>query len=216
MDEEKTLTPEERMQQLAVLVAQGLTLADCIRAFATPEENLYVKTGRTLVLGADDLEIDNVTTVSEGTGGAWVLSWLWVSNEEAGMLGHSDLLQEVLEHACVALEDADPATPNLALREAQSGWLEETLVNFWDEIDDIGSTKVTQLPGAITWRCAEAQFSFMASDALWQLLALAKTAGLPDNRAEEAARFVARYGNTLDAALASIPLPEEFGIGRPI
>jgi hypothetical protein len=34
----------------------------------------------------DKLQIDDDATVSVGEGGAWVHAWVWVSNDEAGIM----------------------------------------------------------------------------------------------------------------------------------
>lgn len=71
--------------QLEALKAGGLTFADCTRAFAVPNDDPYVVAARDMILGDDDTEIDDETVTSVGDDGAWVLSWLWVSNSDAGV-----------------------------------------------------------------------------------------------------------------------------------
>lgn len=71
--------------QLEALKADGLTFADCPRAFAAPNDDPYVVKAREMILGDDDTEIDDETVTSVGDNGAWVLSWIWVSNGAAGI-----------------------------------------------------------------------------------------------------------------------------------
>ena len=74
---------------LKMLKTQGLTIADCITAFGASPDDLHVKAARENILGDDDVEIDDITTISEADDGAWVLAWLWVSNIEAGIASDS-------------------------------------------------------------------------------------------------------------------------------
>lgn len=71
--------------QLEALKADGLTFMDCERAFAVPNDDPYVVKAREMILGDDDTEIDDETVTSVGDNGAWVLSWIWVSNSAAGI-----------------------------------------------------------------------------------------------------------------------------------
>ena len=84
-------SPGHRTRILEGLKADGLTVGECIRALAVPNDDPYVKKARDLVAGDDDIEIDDATTTSVGEDGAWVLSWLWVSNEDAGVTSKVDL-----------------------------------------------------------------------------------------------------------------------------
>jgi len=79
------MSADERAKLLLCLKENGLTIGECVRALSVENDNPYVRAARALVAGGDDVEVDDSTTLSEGEGGAWVLSWLWVSNEEAGI-----------------------------------------------------------------------------------------------------------------------------------
>jgi len=82
------LTHDEKLQLLAYLVSQGLCFMDCVRAFGAPTNDPHVIAARQL--GGDDVQIDNDTTLSEAEEGKWVMSWLWVSNTEAGVESNDD------------------------------------------------------------------------------------------------------------------------------
>lgn len=195
-----------RARALAALRADGLTIGECIKALAVPDDDPYVTAARALILGSDDIEIDDDTTISVGENGAWVLAWLWISDEEAGVLSNSAVLEQVLDHARRALAGSHGLDPDTAkLRAVQAGWLEEVLSNFADEIDEIASTRPVSAPGAILWIDEQGRDAlFMPSDALFHLLRLARSAGLPVPVAEQSERFRAQYGDTLDAILRVI------------
>lgn len=109
---------------LEALCAGGLTIGECIRAFAVPGDDPYVSAARATIDADDDTEIDDHTTTSVGDGGAWVLAWLWISDAQAGVLSHSAMLEEVLLHARKALACAhglDVETANCG-RTRPTGW----------------------------------------------------------------------------------------------
>ena len=65
-----------------------LSFAECVRQHAAPEDDPYVAAARKspLVLDTEcNVEIDERTVTSQGDGGAWVMAWLWVADEEAGV-----------------------------------------------------------------------------------------------------------------------------------
>lgn len=79
------MNQEERTLQLATLVKAGLTLGECIAAFADPEDDPYVVAAHDMQRDGE-LEIDNPTVVSRGApDGAYVMAWVWVSNADAGL-----------------------------------------------------------------------------------------------------------------------------------
>ncbi len=183
--------------------AGGWTIGDCIKALAVPSDDPYVVAARALIAGDDDQEIDDETTTSLSEGGAWVLSWLWISNEEAGMLSNAELWEEVLDHALQALDgDHGLDAEKFKRRQIQAAWLGEFLTNFEEQLNDIASVRHASLPRMITWCDRQGHTErFMPSDALVHLRGLARKAGLPDHLADQSERFCMRFGNTLDAAL---------------
>lgn len=66
----------------------GLTFSDCVRAFATEEDDPYVSAARTLYADGsdDDLEIDDHTVClgshSPGGRGKFVMAWVYVRDED--------------------------------------------------------------------------------------------------------------------------------------
>lgn len=197
-----------RAAALAALRTDGLAIGECIRTLAVPNDDPYVTAAREAIRWDDDVEIDDETTTSVGDGGAWVLAWLWVSDHQAGVLSHSEMLEELAEHAgqaLAAVHGLDKET--FALRENQLLWLEELVTHHAEEIDAITSVRPTAEPGAILWvdETGSALW-FVPSEALLHLLGLARKAGLAPKLAEHCERFCAQYGRTLDAVLTVIPL----------
>ncbi len=192
--------PEPLGTTLPALKENGLSFSDCIAAFAAPEGDPYVTKLRSLVAGDDDTEVDERAVVAPSGGGAFVQAWIWVGNEEAGMLKHADLLEQVLDHA---RNETDTPTEEHA---AYADWLEDLITNFADELDDIEHEVVTQLPGSITWIDeAGKPWTFMASAALFALVQQARLGvdGLSVELTNQADNFCRQYGNKLDAMLRS-------------
>lgn len=73
----------------AFLQANKLSFADCIRAFATEQDEVaaaYVSAAVTYYHEEGALEFDDTAIVSEGEDpGAYVMCWRWVTNEQAGV-----------------------------------------------------------------------------------------------------------------------------------
>jgi len=192
---------------LKALVEGGMTIGECIRALAVSEDDPYVQRARSLIVGSDDVEIDDATTTSVGEDGAWVLSWLWVSNDEAGVRSTTEVWSLIHEHAEKALADAPGATtPSGVPFAVLVDWLDDLVMNFDDILDNIEKQPIKGIPGSISWSLDEQDekpVRFMASDALNQLRLLARQGGLPDDASDLAEKFCIRYGNKLDAILAN-------------
>ena len=65
---------QRRAEALERLKAEGLTIGECITALAVPNDDPYVREARNLIVGDDDVEIDDHTVTSPAEDGAWVLS----------------------------------------------------------------------------------------------------------------------------------------------
>lgn len=194
--------PAAMAERLAELKADGLTITDCITAFAASTDDPYVAVARKLVLGDDGIEIDPITTTSVAHDGAWVLNWLWVSNDEAGVLSNAEVLEKVWEYASKRMSDEQGLKVG---HDIAADWLEDLISNFSDELDGIETEELKGVPGPITWIGADdIKVSFMPSDALNQLRLLARKNGLPDKDADQAEKFCIRYGNKLDAILTAV------------
>jgi hypothetical protein len=72
---------------LAEMIAEGLSVGDAINGFASDDDDPFVKAAREhYASGSDgDIEIDRCAVVSQSDEGAYVMGWLWVSNERAGI-----------------------------------------------------------------------------------------------------------------------------------
>jgi len=65
-----------------------LSFFDCVQQRAAPEDDPYVAAARKSPLVFDNecnVQIDERTVTYQGDGGAWVMAWLWVADEEAGV-----------------------------------------------------------------------------------------------------------------------------------
>jgi len=179
------------------LKENGFLFEDLLGAFAETEEaNPFVKAARELVKNDEgSIEVDEPSVVSRGDKeGAYVLGWIYVSNEEAGCLPNS----EVLERLYDALEPSDDVSLN-----ARRLWLEETLSNFSDQIDGLDSEDIAVAePVQIHWEQDGEFYSFHPSEALKYLLDSVERQGaldLPD--VDRVKRFIERFGDKLDRAL---------------
>jgi len=200
---------ERRARILAELKEEGLTIGECITAFAVSNEDPYVRKARELIIGGDDHEIDDKTTTSVGDDGAWVLSWLWVSSEEAGVLPYADLLEHVLDKARAYLQDEGQEDSNPLSLDIYADWLEALLVNFSDEIDGIEEEQLKPgaIPGAITWVDeAGGTHRFLPSDAIGKLVATARQGCLSTELTNQADEFCRQFGNKVDAILTDIQI----------
>jgi len=198
---------EARMQALKTLIASGLTFSECVRAFGEDENDPHVAAALGKVREGE-LEVDVPAVVSRGADdGAYVMAWVWVSNEAAGVLQHSEVLETMLDHARSFLDgphalDADTTK----LRTVQADWLEELLSNYSDELDAIENEQIKRPPGSIAWMTESGEaVRFMPSDAISQLRLLARLGGLTDELANQAEQFCLRYGDKLDAVVAALP-----------
>lgn len=72
-------SPDARTQ-LRTLQAAGLTFADCVAAFATPDEALRARAEAHAFVADGVLELDDQIVASPGAdAGCYVSAWLWVA-----------------------------------------------------------------------------------------------------------------------------------------
>lgn len=192
-------------KSLAYLREHGLTIGHCIRALAVPEDDPYVQAARKLIAGGDDMEIDDATTTSVGEDGAWVLNWLWVSNEEAGILGAPELLETVLDAAREGLPSAS-ADAQASLR-IQADWLEDLIVNFADELDDLAACQAAADPEPLIWTDEDGRSVPIVPSAAIAALIDCAGARLNAAHARQAREYLNRNGPRLDAALKTMATP---------
>lgn len=82
--------------ELAALIAGGLQFSDAVRAFAAiqdaedGETSAYVATAKRLHAEDGVCEIDDTAIVSDGDEGAYVMAWVWVSKDDAGIGDEDD------------------------------------------------------------------------------------------------------------------------------
>lgn len=85
----ETLSPEERLAQLKKLIDAGLDFGEALPAFAerqSEDELRYISGAREHHHVEGEVEFDDHPIVSLGSDpGAYVLGWVWVTNDEAGI-----------------------------------------------------------------------------------------------------------------------------------
>lgn len=73
-------------ERLAALKAEGLTFGACITAFGVDRDtDPFAKVAFENYQDEGSTEIDDFTVLSKSKDGAYVMAWVWVSNEEAGI-----------------------------------------------------------------------------------------------------------------------------------
>lgn len=118
---------------------------------------------------------------------------------------YADLFELVLDSARRYLLSVSLKRDLHRLRLVQADWLEDLIVNYADELDEIETETPKGLPGPITWVDEKGEsFLFNPSNALSELLLLARAGGLPPRHAEAAEKFCLLYGKKLDAILTVI------------
>jgi hypothetical protein len=72
---------------LKKLQAAGLTFADCVSCFGvSADENPYLKAAHEHHDREGEIEFDDTAIISESDDeGAYVMAWVWVTDEEAGV-----------------------------------------------------------------------------------------------------------------------------------
>lgn len=192
----------DKTEVITALVANGFEFCDFVPFYAeTEDESPFVKAAIEAVANKEgELEVDSPAVVSHGSDdGAYVMAWLWVSNDAAGVKKHSAVLEELLDTAFGA--------PDLE-HEAYREWLGETLANFADEIDEIESEEVgAGEPDQVVWNYKGVRYAFHPSDALKKLLARAKKSEyLSATDADLIEAFIEKFGSKLDRVLRAVTL----------
>lgn len=97
-----SMSHSERLAELRRLIQRaGLTFADCVTVFACPDDD---EEGQALIQAARRLQRDgeiefddNVVLSGSGDDGDYVLAWVWISNEEAGLPNADDEDEETID-----------------------------------------------------------------------------------------------------------------------
>ncbi len=136
---------EVLIEKLRALQEAGLTLVDVAKVFGvSSEHNAYAAAAKKYV-EPDWLELDDQVFLSDpGDGtGSWVSMWRWITQEEAlagGYQGGGVRITEALERlqsACTNAEWGVVTQQEKGLIAEYLVWLEDTLANFGDEIDEL-------------------------------------------------------------------------------
>jgi len=198
-------------------VANEIEFSDAVKAFGVSrEENPYAKAA--WEAGDEgELEVDESTVVSRSIGGAYVLAWQFVSDEEAGCESSSALLEALAETLRKVLDT--PVTRIRAGSElwdaarvkrlsASLAWLEETLGNFADEIDELINPGVSF--GEVHFSHEGSTYVITPSTALAEMLNACEQAIEATGRGQRIRETVMRIGPLLDTSLIGFPIDELF------
>lgn len=194
---------------LQAMKLKGLTFENCVEAYADGESDPYVIAAMNNAREGE-IEVDSNAVVSRGSdAGAYVMAWKWVSNQEAGVFSNSELLELLFDHASAGQDVSTAVGVERHLRQAQLAWLEDTITNFADEVDNIETETPIREPQPIHWTAEDnSTVVFKPSEALVALLEIAKTHGdLLTRDADKIQAFCATYGEKLDAML-TVLVPE--------
>lgn len=194
------VTSPAKEDVLSALVANGYTFSDVSTPFAVDSDtDPYAKAACLKVANEEgSIEVDGTTVISKGDDdGAYVMSWIWVSDVEAGVVSNSKKLTWLVE----CLDSIEQQSVVYVHR----AWLEDTLANFSDEIDEIESEQpVWGEPTELQWQHDGQVHTFLASDALKSMAAAAKDNELLDEPdMTEIESFITTHGAKLDLILRS-------------
>ena len=76
------MTKEEIRAKLDGL---GIGFGACVHAFAADDDDPFVNAAYEMYVREGEVEIDSPTVTSPSDEGAYVLAWVWVGNEDAGI-----------------------------------------------------------------------------------------------------------------------------------
>lgn len=172
------------------------------------ESSPYVKAAKERLSSEEgSLEVDEPTIVSESSdGGAYVMAWLWIGDDEAGIQHHSASLERLLD---VLAEQDDERT------NAHCDWLGDTIANFADEIDEIDAEEVAAREAQpVVWGYEGKDHSFFPSEALSNLLTVAKEheGELSSDEISSIESFIEQFGDKLNRILRTVELHDANGL----
>lgn len=185
----------------AFLEANDLDFASCVQAFGIGSDKCpFVKAAQDLKAAEGELEVDDVAVVSEGDDdGAYVMTWTWVSFSDAGI--GSAALEQLVSFVSTHPSRATSVSHQLAVC---IEWLQETLSNFSEELDDIASESPIRseaLP--IQWKTSSGTYAIRPHESLRELLAVSRLLGFEEHAARAVEIYLDRYGDKLDLMLTA-------------
>jgi len=205
---EKLQLDADPVKILSVMKSRGAEFDSCIQVFGVDaNSDPYSKKACEYLLGGDDHEVDEKTVISHSDGGAWVMSWLYITNEEAGVFPYAELLESLLDHAAPSIKNGfDSVGGKQPPLNIYADWLEDLITNYADELDQIETCTPTGEGREISWEDAESLriFRFYPSKAVEALLQVAFNNGLPESQRQQVETFLTKHGSTLDAVLTVI------------
>jgi hypothetical protein len=74
--------PGSIARRFARLRADGLTFADCVKAWAADDDDKYVVYAREHLAREGAVEFDDHVVLSDSSGGNYVMAWIWVDDDD--------------------------------------------------------------------------------------------------------------------------------------
>lgn len=204
-------------EDLRALLRNKMSFTDAVLAFGeSATESPWVQAARGKV-EEGELEVDETAVVSLSDDGAYVSAWVFVSTAEAGQETTSDLVKVILDYARetmshalyrIAVGSTAWDTERVKRVAAYCAWLQETLENFHEEIDEAELPVVTKKRPMIDWAYEGVTYTFNPLKAISELVALTRNNISVSGRAERLHQAANQCGQILNANLVSIPLAD--------
>lgn len=203
-------TPEKE-EIVQAVKASGLTFGEIITPFQEDESNPYVKAAIEKN-EAGEMEVDCPAVVSDGDDrGAYVLAWLWVTDEEAGIPHISEELSVV--QSCISahanelnkLFGDNDSKGDIARLNAEALWLENVLEDYKTEIDQVEAKEMhgVSLP-KVRYTHLDKEEVIEPSKALKELLDIGAALSLSSEVKMRLHDFIENHGAILDEAVVEL------------
>lgn len=188
------------VDELNELKKRGLKFSDCVEAFGVDHSNAYAKAAAEQCTVDGEVEVDDPTVLSQSENGSYVMAWVWVSNEDAGILTNSGVLEAMLVPIQELFEsgDAEDNQQNKQLN-VYALWLEEVILNFSDELDGLDGMAIKGTSEGIDWVHSDgSEHRFKPSEAIESLNAAASTFGVEKTVTDKVSEFLRLNGEKLN------------------
>jgi hypothetical protein len=188
-------------QALGEALQNHLTFGDIVEMFGVSSSDDPYAKAACQQASEGELEVDGMTVVSRGEDqGAYVMGWIWISNEEAGLKPNTELLVAALmvsqRHIKTMKSNVDRET--LIRLFAILSWLDKLTSCYADELD-LQQYEDINLP-APEWTNAQGVLvQEKPSTALASILDLADKGGFSSNDIESTRCVLRDLGSALDA-----------------
>ncbi len=195
--------------ELSQLRTQGLTFQDCVSQFAVPAyENPFVSKAREKQVKGQS-EVDEQAPILIEEKGAFVLSWMWISNREAGVIIISELVDHILTAAKNVLAQVKTPTESIVenyqhnQQRAYVMWLDSLTIEKKELLNTVEKVFVgSNVPQVCEFTVAEQSFVFYPTQALMVLNSLALMGGFSLQHHLETQKFLLSNEQSINIALS--------------